>query len=202
MTKNPNNPKHLSLVTPFIGILLVVGVIAGALKFLSYTSTQRQERIRVQYTTETEEYIERNRDALTTIFASDWRNSFCEEHQQTECMWNTYNRQVCFCNILSQETVGGALSDDITDFSSMVFLKYDDLELVMLKLSGELELFYSSFPQQKEKEQEINQLFSGEVTYIKWSDYTSEFPGKEVIVPFATESGKPIGAIVRGVIEK
>ena len=47
----------------------------------------------------------------------------------------------------------------------------------------------------------LSKLLNGQVEEIEWEDYVYVLPNKEVVFAVKDDSGKVVGAIVRGVIE-
>ena len=84
----------------------------------------------------------------------------------------------------------------------MLFIKQEKFTILFLRLSGEVYDKNHINNWKNNREEKIQSLLDGKVSYIPWDNYTSDLQGKEVIVSVASDSGEIIGAIVRGVIEK
>ena len=188
-----NDTKILDLRRP---LLFSVGFIAlvGILIWLgTMASNKRRALVYAQYAQETEGYIARHRNELTTLFAHVFPNQPCEATASA----TTQPKTPCPSN----EAISGLALAELKDSSSTLFIKLRGGQLLSMRLSGETYPFSPAWPEPEKKEKEIRGLLEGKVESISWDDYGNAFPGKEVLIPVKDENGKILGAIMRGVIE-
>jgi len=181
-------------VNPLIGIRFVVilAVVIGVLVyFFNYLSTTRNTLMVNMYTSETNEYIIRNKKGLSLIF-----NSLFDESLKCN-LQNSYQQQLN-CEKEISKQIHTNLDDNIKDYSSLAFLRIDPKSerLERLNLSGNIQ----EAPISGKNKIEVIDLLNGKKERLRWDDYTYEFQDKEVIVPVIIDD-KTIGAIVRGVIQ-
>lgn len=184
-----NDSDKLDLIRPAIAILVILLVIGSAIFYLNSLDKQRKNEVYQQYKQETENYIEKNRPALTTLFETIT--------SQKPCPVGT----TCPASQPIKDQIDQKLTHDLKDWSSTMFMVRSNGSegINIIRLSGDTSQYYS-YP--TEKKIDVVKLLSGEVTELPWDEYTYELPGKEVIVPIKNNQGQIIGAIVRGVIEE
>jgi hypothetical protein len=186
------NSSKLDLVKP-LGFLAIFAVIIAVLFFLlSSANNKRQDEVYLTYATETEGFINQNKDTLVTLFT-------ILRGENPPCAEGISNPP--FCPLPTRTELIAKLSQNLKDWSSTAFMYKDHLSdrVYILRLSGDTyeQNFYPA-----EKGEKIKKLLRGEVDKIAWDEYTYEFSTKEVIIPVKDSSGKVVGAIIRGVIEQ
>lgn len=187
-----SNSKTLDLVKS-LTLLLFFGIgIALVFALLSAADRNRKEKIYQTYATETQNYIQTNKDDLIILFTIlRGENPPCQEGIISSP----------YCPLPTRQEQINKLSQDLKDWSSTAFLfksRFND-RINITRLSGDTQELYI-YP--AEKEIQVKQLLNGEKSKIPWEDYTYELSNKEVIIPVKDASGKVLGAIVRGVIEQ
>lgn len=177
--------KKLNLLTPLITVGVITVVIVILMTVLTGVDKKRKQDVHDRYTAETETWMKKNTKALDFVFLNAMPNS-CETAPG-------------YYNCANGEDVTKKLSSDITDFSSIMFMKHTDKgEIISMRLSGQTNLLSDM----DYKIDDLHQLLWGRKAELPWDDYFYELQGKEVIVPVKDEKGKVLGAIIRGVIEK
>lgn len=184
-----NDSTKLHFTVPFIIIVIFIGLIAMLSVFFSNMSRKRQSDVTDLYVKETENYIAKNKKGLISLF----NDIFTEEK---ECKKDGVTE---ICTNPKVNKIPELLSSDLKDFSSTIFIKKSQLKLLIMRLSGDISEGSSIIPA---KEDDIEKLLRGEKDFLPWDDYTYDLQGKEIVVAVKDESGKTIGAILRGVIEK
>lgn len=159
---------------------------------LSSADRNRKEKIYQTYATETQNYIQTNKDTLMILFTMlRGENPSCQEGISSPP----------YCPLPTRQEQINKLTQDLKDWSSTAFLfksRFSD-RVNITRLSGDTQELYI-YP--TEKEVQVKQLLNGEINQIPWENYTYELPNKEVIIPVKDASGRIIGAIIRGVIEQ
>ncbi len=189
--------KSLHFGKPLLWLMGFTLFLAVAIGVLTLLSKQRQERVYQRYATETEAYIAKNRPALLAILASaSAQYDFCAFHNNYYSV--NYNSD-CYQDQTLADRITSELSHDLVDWSSTAFFfsSKKGREVGYLRLSGEMGSASLGEPEQKVKD-----LLEGKVERLTWDDYTYLFDNKEVIIPVKDQSGKVVGAVVRGVIEQ
>lgn len=184
-----NDSEKLDLLKPAIAIFVLILLIGGGVFALNNLNKQRKNEVYQQYKAETEQYIQKNRPALTTLFETIT--------SQKPCPVGT----TCPASQPVKEQIDRQLTHDLKDWSSTMFMVRNTASegINIIRLSGDSTQYYS-YP--AEKRIEVIKLLNGEVSELPWDEYTYELPGKEVIIPIKNSSGQVIGAIARGVIEQ
>ena len=181
--------KNLDLKTPFIALVGITLLIVVIFSVLSSLDKGRKDAIYQEYASETNAYIAKNKPGLTKIFTEIFPKEAC---------WPTDTKQ---CYQPSQDEINQAISHDLKDFSSIMFVKRGTTnQPLYMRLSGEYGETGTPYPE--EKGNDLKQLLNGEKDMIDWEDYFYQLPGKEVVIPVKDNQGKVIGAIVRGVVGK
>jgi hypothetical protein len=186
------NSQKLDLVKPIGFLAIFIVVIAILFFFLSSANSNRKEAVYQTYATETDSYINQNKENLIILFT-------ILRGENPPCEQNTTNPP--FCPVPSRTELIGKLSQNLKDWSSTGFIyqtKFSEA-IFIARLSGESQELYIYPP---EKRDQVKKLLSGEVERVSWDEYSYEFSTKEVIIPVKDNSGKVIGAIIRGVIEQ
>jgi hypothetical protein len=112
--------------------------------------------------------------------------------QSTNCAFSP-------CGSVDQDEIMHTISSDLKDFSSTAFIAINKSgEVMLMRLSGEKDLLYSSDP----PTMKIKELLNGSKTELPWDDYTYFYEGKEVLVPFKNNDGKIMGLLLRAVVAK
>lgn len=181
-----NDPSKLNIIKPLLFLLGFVAFVGILFFVLSILNNQRKERIYRQYAQETESYIAKNRDGLTIIFNDLFPDSVCYDNSQS-------------CRTSTGDEIAKLISQDMKDWSSMMFIKSTSSGILYMRLSGDTREFYV-YPE--DKKTQIEKLLLGQVNKIPWDDYSYELPQKEVIIPVKDKDGKIIGALIRSVIEQ
>jgi len=177
------NPKNLDLKSPFIITLAIFVSLFIFLGIFAKIDQARKNQVLSQYQEETLMYIAKNREGLETIFTSIFPQESCRPWTDDQCAKP------------EQEDIMKLISNDLLDFSSVMFLKkISSGELIYLRLSGE----YGDAGLSPEDETKILQLLNGNISSVPWDDYFFELRGKEVVVPVSGTQGQILGAIVRG----
>jgi hypothetical protein len=171
----------------FKGIISVIFILAVfvffATVFFDGLNKHRAEKLHKEYTDESLQYMEKNRAGLTQIFA---------EMQSTNCAFSP-------CGSVDQDEIMHTISSDLKDFSSTAFIAINKSgEVMLMRLSGEKDLLYSSDP----PTMKIKELLNGSKTELPWDDYIYFYEGKEVLVPFKNNDGKIMGLLLRAVVAK
>jgi hypothetical protein len=179
-----NTPEKLEIKRPLLYLLLFSLVIGVIFLGLTKLSDQRREDVYQKYASETESYIHRNRDGMKRIFTEIFPDKM---------LCDNYN-----CVAVDTDYIPKLISQDLKDWSSTLFLKESGGEILALRLSGD---YWNIYIHPQEKKDLVLKLLRGEVAQVPWDDYTYEFSQKEIIIPVKDESGKVMGAIMRGVIE-
>lgn len=186
MEQNPNN---LSFTKPLLYLGVLILILAGLLALFVSINKQRAVKIYQTYAGETQEYIKQNKPQLLTLFNDIF--------PKKECLKETALPQPC--SHPAQDTISNLLPPTLKDWSSTAFLKKDQGEILLMRLSGNTFLPYMYPPQ---KTLALNRLLDGEVEQIPWDDYLNDLPSKEVVIAVKDNSGKVVGAIIRSVIEE
>lgn len=170
----------------FLAVAMILTVII--LGFNNF-SNLRKQAVYDQYAAETQNWIDQNQLGLQKLFIEVFPTHDCPPLQGTAPL-------LVACP--GQEAIAIAISQNLKNWSSTEFIKKEGIKIWVMRLSGDTREF-NLFSQ--EKKNKIYQLLAGEVSEIPWDDYTSDFQGKEVIIPIKDATGKILGAVVRGVIE-
>jgi hypothetical protein len=172
-----------ALITLFISAI-VIGIV---LLVLTNFSNARKERIYNTYAQETQSYIARNKESFNKLFKEMFPKEVC----------NLTDTSLCPQRPTGDE-IGGMLTQDIKDWSSIEFIKLNNGKILTMGLSGYVSEFYI-YPE--DKKAQVVALLNGRQDKIPWDTYAG-YGQKQVIIPVKDDSGQVIGAIVRGVIER
>lgn len=183
-----NSSQTLETGRPLLFLLFFTISIGTLFLVLSSISNYRKEKIYNTYAQETEIYIAKNQQGLEILF-----NNLMKDECLTDEPW------VEQCSVTSGGQIAQLITDDLQDWSSIMFIKRSSTRIHQMRLSGDISRGYF-YP--RERENEVSDLLNGKADKIPWDDYTNLFPGKEVIIAVKGSSGNVLGAIVRGVIEK
>ena len=179
--------KEISFRSSIVYLLVFAILVASIILVLFSFSNNRKEAVYNTYAQETELYIAKNQEGLEKIF-NEYMGDYCYQEK-----WDPEK-----CNVADETDIPKLLTQDIKDWSSMIFIKDVGRDLYMKRISGQGQEFYV-YPQ--EKYDKVEKLLNGEIEKLPWDEYTSVFSQKEVIIPVKDRNGKVIGALVRGVIE-
>lgn len=195
--KNKNNTLDVGLALKAGGVITVI-IFVGIMLF-SYINSYRNKKIVEEYTQETKKYIQKNQQGLEHIFTSSF-----QEAKKCELTYSTNYASRESCKKSVSEDLYKYVSNDLKDFSSTGFMKFDKTFPEIMLLSGQYSVESNETPRSnsvnKMRMDNLKSLFEGKVNSIPWDNYTDEFSGKEVVIP-VTKDSKVIGAIVRRVIE-
>lgn len=187
-----HNSKNLDLLKPLTFLLFFCIGVAMLFVLLSSADRNRKEKIYQTYATETQNYIQANKDNLIILFTMlRGENPPCQEGISSPP----------YCPLPTRQEQINKLTQDLKDWSSTAFLfksRFND-RINITRLSGDTQELHI-YP--TEKEIQVKQLLNGEINQIPWENYTYELPNKEVIISVKDTSGRVIGAIIRGVIEQ
>lgn len=185
--KMKNDRKKLPIFRTFLSLFALIAIITLAVYALNRLNDIRNNRIYEKYATETEKYIEMNKNGLEELFEKDW----CPNQLSKDAS----------CKPLTPSEVSMLVPHDLKDWSSTMFVKRfsHGASFVYLRLSGQSGDKDFGNP---DKEQLILKLFNGEARDIPWDDYIYQLQGKEVVIPVRDNKGVVIGAVIRGVIEQ
>lgn len=184
--------KKVEFSKPLLILLIFTLGVTILLGLLSQIDRHRKERIYQTYATETEGYIERNRDHLIVLFT-------ILGGENPPCMQGVTAPP--YCPLPTRQEQIKKLTQDLKDWSSTAFLHKSRFSeaILITRLSGESQEAHIYPP---EKETLVKRLLGGEVQQIPWDDYVYELANKEVTIPVKDTSGRVIGAIIRGIIEQ
>lgn len=183
--------KNLSFFKPLVFLGVFVLLVAALAFVMNRLNLERQERVYQTYASETNRYIDDNRGELIEILAS-------ASASYKGCVDFDYYSN-CFPTNAYLEKINAKLSHDLVDWPSTAFLFKvpGRMEIFALRVSGGVDMVNST-----NEQSEVRKLMDGEIDKIPWSDVSYLFQDKEVVVPIKDSSGKTVGAVMRGVIEK
>lgn len=188
-----NKNQKLDLIFPTLFLIAFIFLCSGLFWVFSSLDQKRKQEVLDKYYSETENYIDRNKEGLLIIFQEKFNQKLCDTQQN-----NYYYSYPNSCPVASGDDIANLLDEDIKDYSSMGFLKYDNGNIWMMGLSGS---YNEIHPYPAEKEVLVKKILFGETDKIPWDEYSFELPNKDIVVPVKNNEGKVVGAIIRGVIE-
>lgn len=180
-----NDYKKLPILKPFLAFVILIVILTVLLFIASSFSNQRKQEVYNAYAKETHEYIAKNKQGLNVLFNEIF----------LPCPAPTFYSS---CTSPKSNEIPGVVSSDLRDWSSTIFIKFMNEQIYYMRLSGDISTYYSSYDSQQAA---LEKLLRGEVDEVAWDEYTYELPNKEVVIAVKDDSGKVIGAMMRGVIE-
>ncbi len=188
-----NDQKKLNFGKPLLFFFAFVVAIAVLFGVFSAYNQKRENDVYQVYANETQQYIDTNRSALTTVFTKIFPNDVV-------CQTNIAPNGSTSCPKVSGDDIAKLLPSTLKDWSSTSFIKKGSEGIMLtMSLSGDYGRA-NIYPD--DNAILVEKLLSGEVSSVPWDNYTSQFSEKQVIILVKDASGKIIGALVRGVIEK
>lgn len=185
--KMKNSSEKLDFIKPLLLLIIFIIILAILFTVFSFLSNQRKEKIYAAYEVETQQYINQNRPQLLKLFNELFPEKLCPFHPETTTP----------CQRVTPEEIAALLPSTLRDWSSTAFIKKGVNKTFYMRLSGEVGEHYTS----QKYADALNSLLSGQQDKIPWEDYSYLFVGKEVVFPVKDDSGRVVGAIMRGVIE-